>query len=244
MNPKKYSVNFGFTLVELLVTLVVSSIVISATVAGFTFFSKQYQILNQRIQMDQNVLPVIDLMQSDIFQAGFKAYSDGNPEILAIDVIQGLSDIEAKDSFSIVYDSERDDGSLYRLIVYYYSEFYKKDPFTGADIYYLKRDIRECQTPDLGCKMNPGGNFPDSISLYSGVRTGPNGEGEPILDNVHTFEVRGLNKKNIGITYNNVYQAVEVILKLGAPNLVEGESELKTKNYKFITRVKNVSIIK
>ncbi|MEK9778131.1 MAG: prepilin-type N-terminal cleavage/methylation domain-containing protein, partial [Methylophilaceae bacterium] len=67
----------GFTLVELLVTLVVSAIMISATLAGFTYFSKQYKILSQRIEMDQNALQVIDLIQSDINQAGYKAYVDG-----------------------------------------------------------------------------------------------------------------------------------------------------------------------
>ncbi|MEL0056413.1 MAG: prepilin-type N-terminal cleavage/methylation domain-containing protein, partial [Methylophilaceae bacterium] len=113
----------GFTLVELLVTLVVSAIMISATLAGFTYFSKQYKILSQRIEMDQNALQVIDLIQSDINQAGYKAYVDGNPDIAASDVVQELREspsgepLGGVNTISLVYDDYKDDGTLYRALV-------------------------------------------------------------------------------------------------------------------------------
>ena len=44
----------GLTLVELLVTMVVSAIVIAGTIAGYTYFAQQYQILNQRISIDRD----------------------------------------------------------------------------------------------------------------------------------------------------------------------------------------------
>lgn len=238
----------GFTLVELLVTLVVSAIMISATLAGFTYFSKQYKILSQRIEMDQNALQAIDLIQSDINQAGYKAYVDGNPDIAASDVVQELREspsgepLGGVNTISLVYDDYKDDGTLYRALVRYYVEEYRKGD-RAESIQTLRRDIRECLTPSSGCKVNPDGTFPDSKSLYSGVMTGRYGEGEPILDNVRSIEFKGLNKKSIGTTYVGVYQAVEISFSLGAPRAVEGEDFAKTKTYNFITRLKNVSIV-
>jgi prepilin-type N-terminal cleavage/methylation domain-containing protein len=238
----------GFTLVELLVTLVVSAIMISATLAGFTYFSKQYKILSQRIEMDQNALQVIDLIQSDINQAGYKAYVDGNPDISASDVVQELREspsgepLGGVNTITLVYDDYKDDGTLYRALVRYYTEEYRKGD-RAESIQTLSRDIRECLTPSSGCKVNPDGTFPDSKSLYSGVMTGRYGEGEPILDNVRSIEFKGLNKKSIGTTYIGVYQAVEISFSLGAPRAVEGEDFAKTKTYNFITRLKNVSIV-
>ncbi len=60
----------GYTLVELLVSLAVSAIVISGTLAGYTVFAKQYEVLNKRIEMDRDVLKVIGLIQYDIAMAG------------------------------------------------------------------------------------------------------------------------------------------------------------------------------
>ena len=232
----------GFTLVELLVTLVVSAIMISATLAGFTYFSKQYKILSQRIEMDQNALQVIDLIQSDINQAGYKAYVDGNPDIAASDVLQELIDGEFTQRFGVVYDDFKDDGSLYRVLVRYYAENYRKDIY-AANIAVLKRDVRECLTPSIACNVDTDGTSTNSKSLYSGVKTGIYGEGEPILDNLRSIKIRGLNKKTLGSTHIGVYQAVEIEFTLGAPYAVEGDERVKTKTYNFITRLKNVSIV-
>ena len=66
--------NRGYTLVELLVALAVSAIVVSGTLAGYTVFAKQYDVLNKKIEMDRDVLKVIDLIQSDVAMAGYKFY--------------------------------------------------------------------------------------------------------------------------------------------------------------------------
>ena len=42
--------NQGYTLVELLVALAVSAIVVGGTLAGYTVFSKQYDVLNKKLK--------------------------------------------------------------------------------------------------------------------------------------------------------------------------------------------------
>ena len=88
---KQHNHQTGFTLVELLVTLVVSAIVIAGTIAGYTYFAQQYQVLNQRIAIDRDVLAVMDLIQTDIGKAGFMAYATDNPAMTKADLFVGVS---------------------------------------------------------------------------------------------------------------------------------------------------------
>ncbi|WP_114638706.1 PulJ/GspJ family protein [Polynucleobacter necessarius] len=69
----------GYTLVELLVALAVSSIVIAGTYAGYSFFSQQQQVLSAQTEVDRNALRAIDLFKSDVRVAGYLDYNDTNP---------------------------------------------------------------------------------------------------------------------------------------------------------------------
>ena len=131
----------GFTLVELLVTLVVSAIVIAGTIAGYTYFAQQYQVLNQRIAIDRDVLSVIDLIQSDISKAGFEAYATGNPAMPKGDLWVGVTATIPKSEIWFLYDDYKDDGTLYRAGINYYLETYTSE-ITGTERKILKRDSK------------------------------------------------------------------------------------------------------
>ncbi len=224
----------GFTLVELLVTLVVSSIVISGTIAGYTYFAQQYTVLNQRITIDRDALRVIDLIQADIGMAGFKAYATDNPNIVKADVFQNVSSSTPRNDFKIVYDAYKDDGSLYRALIHYYTETYTST-ISGTERKILKRDWRQCTAPASGCLIS------SSTSLYSAADS----RGEPILDKVTKFEVLGLNPKTGGAdgTFTGVFQAIQIEMTIEGSRLIEGKDTLIAKDFKYITRANNVSIV-
>ena len=68
----------GYTLVELLVALAVSSIVMAGTYAGYSFFAQQQQVLTAQTEVDRNALRAIDLFKSDVRMAGYLDFSDAN----------------------------------------------------------------------------------------------------------------------------------------------------------------------
>ena len=224
----------GLTLVELLVTMVVSAIVIAGTIAGYTYFAQQYQILNQRISIDRDVLSFIDLIQTDIGKAGFKAYATDNPAMTKADLFVGVSSGGPSSSIWFLYDDYKDDGTLYRAGVNYYIEKYTST-ITGTERNILKRDLRQCTAPATGCLEAT------STTLYSAA----DGRGEPILDKVTKFEVLGLNTKTGGAdgTYTGVFQAIQIVLTVEAPRQLEGKDTIISKEFKFITRANNVSIV-
>ena len=224
----------GFTLVEMLVSLVVSAIVIAGTIAGYTFFATQYQTLNQKIAIDRDVLRVIDLIQTDISLAGFKSYATDNPAVVKAEVFQNVNSATATSDFKIVYDAYKDDGTLYRTLIHYYLEPYTSS-ITGTERQILKRDRRECTTPITGCLVTT------STSLYSA----DDGRGEPILDKVTNFQVLGLNAKTgaADSTFLGAFQALQVEMTVEAPRQIEGKDTIISKDFKFITRANNVSIV-
>jgi len=231
-----YSLNYqkGFTLIELLVTLVVSAIVIAGTISGYTFFAQQYTVINQRINIDREVLRVIDLIQSDLGKAGFMAYATGNPAMTKADLFPGLSASTEKSEIWFLYDDYKDDGTLYRAGINYYLEPYTSG-ITGEERNILKRDVRECLTPATGCLRAT------STSIY----TAADARGEPILDKVAKFNILGMNTKTGGAdgTYTGVFQSIQIDMTVEAPRLIEGKDTILSKDFKFITRANNVSIV-
>ncbi len=233
-NPYRSSSQKGFTLVEMLVALAVSAIVIAGSIAGYTYFAQQYQVLNQRVSIDRDTLKVIDLIQTDIGMAGFKAYGVGTPAIIKAEVLQNINGLATVSDFKVTYDAYKDDGTPYRALIHYYLESYTSD-LSGTERNVLKRDWRECTTPETGCLVG------SSVSLYSAA----DGRGEPILDKVTEFEVLGLNPKtgDPDSTFLGVFQSVQTAITVEAATMVEGRDVLVSKDFKFITRVKNVSIV-
>ncbi|WP_114636751.1 PilW family protein [Polynucleobacter necessarius] len=124
MKQTSHSLELGYTLVELLVALAVSSIVIAGTYAGYSFFSQQHQVLTAQTEVDRNALRAIDLFKADVRMAGYLDYNDTN-------VMSGNQAINIVSSnpgnIIFVYDDYDSSGALYWALIRYYLS-----PYTPA----------------------------------------------------------------------------------------------------------------
>jgi hypothetical protein len=66
--------------------------------------------------------------------------------------------------------------------------------------------------------------------------------GEPILDWVTSFTVQGLHAKSSG-SFSGQYQSIQAYLAIQSPQKIEGSIRVVKKNFTFITRAKNVSLV-
>jgi len=218
--------NKGYTLVELMVALAVSAIVVAGTLAGYSVFAKQYEVINTRIDIDRQALKIIDLIQSDVMKAGFKSYKSANTMKSSDALVQrGLTD------FSIVYDHIDSAGIPDRKLVRYSlgPGYVSSDGGEGRKKLY--RDLRDCTSPASGCDLTT------STSDYSA-----GGQGEVIMDKIYAFEVTFLNTKSSG-SFSGASQMVKINMTIAASRKVQGAPGWITKNYKFISRAKNVSLL-
>jgi len=224
-NFKEY--NKGYTLVELLVALAVSAIVVSGTLAGYTVFAKQYDVLNKRMEIDREVLGIINLIQKDIVMAGFKSHRTAH----AMKAADALKRTSATD-FSMVFDFQEKAGDpvVRRLVRYSIGPGYTSED--GGEIRKkLFRDLRDCNAPASGCSLAT------STSKYSA-----GGQGEVIMNKIHTFEVTFSNPQPMG-PFSGTAQLVKINLSVAASKKVQGASTWITKNFKFMSRAKNVSLL-
>ena len=214
----------GYTLVELLVAIAVTSIVLAGTYAAYTFFAQQQQSLLGQTEVDRGALRAIDLMQSDIRMAGFKDYGDPNamPASQAI-VINSTTPGDIR----FVYDDYDTSGALYRALVRYYLAAAP----TGTPRMRLLREWRKCNNPAVTCDLS------NSTPL-----NGASSTGEPVLDWVSTFSVQGLNAKPTG-TFKDQFQTIQVNLVVDSPKKIEGTVRKISKNFTFLARAKNVSLV-
>ena len=219
--------NKGYTLVELLVALAVSAIVISGTLAGYTVFSKQYDVLNKRMDIDREMLVVIDLIQRDVMMAGFQSRKMS----IKVKSADALVRASATD-FSMVYDHQENelDPVSRRLVRYSLGPGYISSD-GGETRKKLYRDLRNCTTPINGCTIAT------STSLYSA-----GGQGEVVIDKITNFAVTFSNPKPFG-PFAGVSQLVKIDMSISASRKVQGASDLIAKNFKFIARAKNVSLL-
>lgn len=213
----------GYSLVELLVALAVTSIVISGTYAGYSFFSHQQQKLLAQTEIERNVIRAMDLLTSDVRQAGFKDFYNINPMLPAQPISVAPSDIV------IVYDDYDSNNVQYRALIHYYLQPYTPQG-TNNTRNRLVRDWRKCNTQSGLCTIT-------NSTTISGT---PNGD--PLLDWVTDFTVTTANPKLIG-TYINQPQTIQFNLSVTAAKPIEGTDKTVTKSYVFLARAKNVSLV-
>jgi prepilin-type N-terminal cleavage/methylation domain-containing protein len=222
-SPYRHLSECGYTLVELLVALAVSSIVIAGTYAGYTFFAQQHQVLTAQTEVNRNALRAIDLLKADIRMAGYLDYSDVNP----MPSNQPIT-ISNGNDLIVVYDDFDDQGVLYRALIRYYLNSYT--PASGIQRQRLMREWRKCNNPSALCALA------SSTPLYG--QTG----GEPILDWVTAFSVEAANLKSSG-TFSGQPQTVKATLTIQSPQKIDGSSKVVSKTFNVITRAKNVSLV-
>lgn len=66
----------GFTLVELMITLAMSAIIVSAVYSAYIIQQKTYYTQGQVVEMQQNIRAGLELMSSEIRMAGYGSASD------------------------------------------------------------------------------------------------------------------------------------------------------------------------
>lgn len=215
---------FGYTLVEMLVAIAVTSVVLTGTYAAYSFFSQQQQTLLAQTEVDRGALRAIDLIQTDIRMAGFKDYSDVNvmPSSQAI-VITSANPAD----IYFVYDDYDNSGSLYRALIRYYLA----DAPSGTPRKRLLREWRKCIDPSNICDLSNSTPLNGASSL-----------GEPVLDWVKTFTVQGLNPKPNG-SFKDQFQSIQVNLVIDSPKKIEGTTRKISKTFTFLARAKNVSLV-
>ena len=215
----------GYTLVEMLVALAVTSIVLAGTYAAYTFFSQQQQALLAQTEVGRGALRTIDLMQSDIRMAGFKDYLDVNPMPASQAIVLANN---TPGDVRFVYDDYDTSGSLYRALVRYYVTPFTSS--TGVTRNRLLREWRKCNNPSQTCDLSNSTPLTGSTS------------GEPVLDWVSNFTVVGMNQKATG-SFANQYQTIQVNLVVDSPKKIEGTTRKVSKSFTFLSRAKNVSLV-
>jgi prepilin-type N-terminal cleavage/methylation domain-containing protein len=251
--------SLGYTLIELLIALVVSSIVIAGSYAGYTFFRQQYEHLTKKTQINRNILRAMNIIQSDILQAGYKDYQSSDT-MLSTQPIRINPLLPAPqstgDDFTLVFDDY--DASLVRqrVLVRYFLATYtpliqlysgdtspSRKSTTGVR-QRLYRDIRKCTTPSAECFITNSTSMNDSL-IFGGkgfIDSTMGLNGSPILDHVKNFKVIGLNPKNSG-SFQNQFQTLQVEIEVGSPNRIEGTTKTVSKKFTFFARAKNVSLV-
>lgn len=215
----------GYTLVELMVALAVSSIVIAGTYGGYAVFARQQQLLQTQTEYDRNAMRAIDLISTDIRMAGYKDYLNPN----AMTAAQPISILATSPGdLVLVFDDYDVSGSLYRALIHYYLQPYS--PVQGKSRNRLFREWRKCNNPSILCSLG------NSTPLYGGSA------GEPLLDWVTSFAIEGLHKKTLG-SFATQYQTVKVSLSIGSGRVIEGTTKSVSRNYVFVARARNVSLI-
>lgn len=235
LDRKKSNNDKGYTIIELMVALVVSAIVIAGTYAGYSFFKQQHELLTKKTALNRNTLKAIDLIQSDIHQAGFKDYSTSNAMVstqpIRINPLLSAPQSSGSD-FTVVFDDWDSTGTYYRALVRYYLASYTPPGIsTTGSRQRLMRDWRKCSTPANECFIT------NSTPIYTSS-TG----GEPILDWVQTFNVTGLNPEIAG-SFQGQFQTLQIQIIVGSPTKIEGTTKTVTKTFTFLARAKNVSLV-
>jgi len=234
--------SLGYTLIELLIALVVSSIVIAGSYAGYTFFRQQYELLTKKTQINRNILRAMNIMQSDILQAGYKAYQSSDTMLssqpIRINPLLAAPQVTGSD-FTIVFEDVDSSSLPYRALVRYFLATYTPSgKATSSSRQRLYRDWRRCNNPAIECFISNS----TSTNLDLGLDTTLGLNGSPILDHVKTFKVTGLNPKNSG-SFQNQFQTLQVEIEVGTSNPIEGTTKTVSKKFTFFARAKNVSLV-
>lgn len=218
--------NQGYTLVEMLVAMAVTSIVLAGTYAAYGFFARQQQLLASQTELSRNAMRAVDLIQTDIRMAGFKAYND--PEAML--PTQPITIAQANPAdLRLVFDEYDANNNVERFLTRYYTKTYTNSE-SGLQRERIMRQVRRCTNSSVFC------------DLGNSTIVSANPDGEPLLDWVEQFTVIPENPKATG-SFKDQPQTLKVTLTLKSPKKLEGAVKDTTKSFSFVARAKNVSLV-
>ena len=136
--------NMGFTIIELLVALSISSILIAAAYRTFTGQHKVYYVQNEVVEMQQGVRVAMDIMVRDIRMAGFKSTVALSKPITINPIEEGIRN--GTDSIALQYQYNGVERSI---------------------TYFVDDDANE---PHLIRKVTEGGNDISADPLSNNIR--------------------------------------------------------------------------
>ena len=131
----------GFTLPELLITMVISSIVVAAAFSSYTIISNSYDYQNDMKYISQSARKVVDIINEDVRMAGYQDYTGSviSDPVTVIDCPGGVGCINNLDQITIVYDQSVNE----RRKITYYATAYPAGS-TANDRYRLMKKLETC----------------------------------------------------------------------------------------------------
>ena len=125
--------NSGFTLAELLVSIVIGAISIAAAFASYNYFNKSYKSVSQKASINSSARDALTVIARDLRNAGYIDINftrDSRPEIKLINLRQKY--LDNLDSLAVWYTTAPND----RMSVYYTPMKYQ-----NSNKMYLAREV-------------------------------------------------------------------------------------------------------
>ena len=232
----------GYTIVELMIALVVSSIVIAGSLVGFNIIEKQFNEVNLETALDRQAANFILELQKDISMAGYKDFQ-GAISMSASEAIQFESPpFDDGDNpgqivqgeFRITYDAKDDADVTYRKNVRYQCQKFSGSLGT-SNLYQCQKYVAKCITSPCRGAFSFGGNVIDvAKDLQEGAE----------INRVKEFSITRDNFKDLpGTVYDGSPQVLRIKLVLLGENKSKGVGEME-KVYHFSIRARNISMIR
>jgi len=232
----------GYTIVELMIALVVSSIVIAGSLVGFNIIEKQFNEVNLETALDRQAANFILELQKDISMAGYKDFQ-GAISMSASEAIQFESPpFDDGDNpgqivqgeFRITYDAKDDADVTYRKNVRYQCQKFSGSLGT-SNLYQCQKYVVKCITSPCKGPFSFGGNVIDvAKDLQEGAE----------INRVKEFSITRDNFKDLpGTVYDGSPQVLRINLVLLGENKSKGVGEME-KVYHFSIRARNISMIR
>jgi prepilin-type N-terminal cleavage/methylation domain-containing protein len=232
----------GYTIVELMIALVVSSIVIAGSLVGFNIIEKQFNEVNLETALDRQAANFILELQKDISMAGYKDFQ-GEISMSASEAIQFESPpFDDGDNpgqivqgeFRITYDAKDNADVTYRKNVRYQCQKFSGSLGT-SNLYQCQKYVAKCITSPCTGAFSFGVNVIDvAKDLQEGAE----------INRVKEFSITRDNFKDLpGTVYDGSPQVLRIKLVLLGENKSKGVDEME-KVYHFSIRARNISMIR
>jgi prepilin-type N-terminal cleavage/methylation domain-containing protein len=232
----------GYTVVELMVALVVSTIVLAGSMAGFNVIQNQYGLVDVKLKMDRAALDWISQLQKDISMVGFKDYnhatsiSSGEAFVWDEPPFDADPSNSVQSGFFMTYDDYDNSGAVYRKGVHYQCN--SKSAISGV------AEHHQCEKYTGKCLASPCTTWNDVAIFERATKATTFPMDEATIDFVKEFSITRMATQTTGTLFLGVPQVLKfklVLLGLDKRNLISSSIE---KTYHFVVKANNISLVK